>query len=173
MLEYIILGFLMECSMSGYDIKQSMSHSTANFFDASFGSIYPALKRLEEKGLIISKEAVESGKYKKYYEILEQGKKEFFSWLEVPVDFSSLKQEYLVKQFFYIHLPEEKVKAHLEHFIESVKDHLNKLIELEKLIKEHADVYKYSTLRYGMDFMSFAAGWYENLLKEISNKNGG
>ncbi|WP_236880832.1 PadR family transcriptional regulator [Clostridioides difficile] len=49
MLEYIILGFLMEKELSGYDLKQIMSESTSYFFDASFGSIYPALKRLETK----------------------------------------------------------------------------------------------------------------------------
>ena len=55
MLEYIILGFLMGCAASGYDLKQYMAESTSYFFDASYGSIYPALKRLEEKKLILSR----------------------------------------------------------------------------------------------------------------------
>ncbi|WP_088185748.1 PadR family transcriptional regulator [Desulfosporosinus sp. FKA] len=53
MTEYILLGFLMQNSMTGYDIKQHMSMSTSYFIDASFGSIYPALKRLEQKGFIL------------------------------------------------------------------------------------------------------------------------
>lgn len=49
MLEYIILGFLLSKDLTGYDLKQRMAKSTSFFFDASFGSIYPALKRLEAK----------------------------------------------------------------------------------------------------------------------------
>ncbi|MFZ5354037.1 MAG: PadR family transcriptional regulator [Bacillota bacterium] len=168
MLEYIILGFLTECNMSGYDIKQFMTNSTSNFYDASFGSIYPALKRLEEKGYIASKETVEEGKYKKYYEILEPGKKEFLSWLKKPMDFNSQKQEHLVKQFFYIHLPAESVKEHLKHFIEGVKENYNKLDELEKDVEKHADYYKLSTLRFGKEFMRFVIKWYESFLKELN-----
>ena len=77
MIEFIILGFLMTNNMTGYDIKQKMSISTSNFIDASFGSIYPTLKRLEQKKLICFEEIVENGKLKKVYCVTEQGKKEF------------------------------------------------------------------------------------------------
>ncbi len=53
MLQFVILGFLMNCDMNGYAIKKKMSLSTVNFVDASFGSIYPALKRLHQHGYII------------------------------------------------------------------------------------------------------------------------
>ena len=72
---------------SGYDLKLWMSSCTSNFFDASFGSIYPALKRLEAKDLIRSVEQVESGKFKKIYSIREAGKKEFMAWLSAPILF--------------------------------------------------------------------------------------
>ena len=170
MLEYIILGFLQEMDLSGYDIKQCMTYSTSNFFDASFGSIYPALKRLEERGLISSKGAVEGSKYKKYYHVLEEGKKEFLNWLAQPVDFSGIKQEYLVKQFFYRYLPKDKVLILLEHFIGSIKETIKKLHGIEKTIEGNADYYRSSTLYYGLDFMSFALRWYERMYKEIQEK---
>ena len=81
MLEYIILGFLMGCAASGYDLKQYMAESTSYFFDASYGSIYPALKRLEEKKLILSEEKVTGGKFKKLYSITEEGRGVFLTWL--------------------------------------------------------------------------------------------
>ena len=62
MLEYIILGFLMRRKATGYDLKQYMAESTSYFFDASYGSIYPALKRLEEKKFLCSEEQVTGGK---------------------------------------------------------------------------------------------------------------
>lgn len=51
MLIYVILGFLCEKDMTGYEIKQKMTLSTSNFIDASFGSIYPMLKKMEKGSL--------------------------------------------------------------------------------------------------------------------------
>ncbi len=90
MLEYIILGFLMEKELSGYDLKQIMSESTSYFFDASFGSIYPALKRLETKGYIHYHEVIDGSKLKKLYSITNTGKEVFLEWLKKPINF--LKQ---------------------------------------------------------------------------------
>ncbi|HGM3220142.1 PadR family transcriptional regulator [Clostridioides difficile] len=52
----------MEKELSGYDLKQKMSTSTSYFFDASFGSIYLALKRLEEKDYICYREVIDGSK---------------------------------------------------------------------------------------------------------------
>jgi len=99
MLEYIILGLLMSKEMSGYDLKQYMLKSTSNFFNAGYGSIYPALKRMEAKGLISSRETVDGGKYKKLYSIKEPGIAEFREWLDLPVKFSKDSLDHLVKIF--------------------------------------------------------------------------
>ena len=77
MLEYIILGFLMRRKATGYDLKQYMAESTSYFFDASYGSIYPALKRLEEKKFLCSEEQVTGGKFKKLFRY--RGRTETFS----------------------------------------------------------------------------------------------
>ncbi|MGO0861788.1 PadR family transcriptional regulator [Clostridioides difficile] len=113
MLEYIILGFLMEKELSGYDLKQRMSTSTSYFFDASFGSIYPALKRLEEKGYIYYREVIDGGKLKKLYSITDIGKSYFLEWLEKPIKFSKTKQDHLVNIFFYEYLPKEIIETNL------------------------------------------------------------
>jgi DNA-binding PadR family transcriptional regulator len=75
--EYILLGFLMERDMTGYDMKQHMSFSTSYFVDASFGSIYPSLKRLQQKRLVESNETVEKGKLKKPIPSTSTGRRNF------------------------------------------------------------------------------------------------
>ena len=44
----IILSFLRLRPRSGYDIRQAVSVSTQFFWGASFGQIYPELRRLED-----------------------------------------------------------------------------------------------------------------------------
>ena len=43
----VLLGFLMNTSMTGYDLKKAFSISFSFFSGLSYGSIYPALKKME------------------------------------------------------------------------------------------------------------------------------
>ncbi|MFZ5965709.1 MAG: PadR family transcriptional regulator [Bacillota bacterium] len=169
MLEYIILGFLMYGEKSGYDLKQCMLKSTSNFFDASFGSIYPALKKLEAKGFISLRETVEGGKYKKLYAISEHGKSDFMNWLGQPVNFSKTRPDHLVKIFFFGFLPKEKAVENLKAFIKEVEPVLNMLKEHENGAKEKADFFQLNTLLFGINYYEFVINWSNHLLKGFRN----
>ncbi len=174
MLEYIILGFLMKEEMSGYDLKQWMANCTSYFFDASFGSIYPALKRLEEKGCISCHEVVESSKFKKLYTITDMGKSYFLSWLEKPIIFSKTKQEHLVYFYFYQYLPKEKAILNLKTFISDVESCFNQLNKEKADVEKAYDVsqftFVYSTMVYGVHYYQFIINWCNNLLKQIEGE---
>ena len=53
----VILGMLAARPRSGYEIKQLVDSSARFFWAASYGQIYPELKRLEEAGLITGADA--------------------------------------------------------------------------------------------------------------------
>ena len=48
----VILGMLKLGVRTGYDIKKAIDFSTQFFWSASYGQIYPELKRLREAGLV-------------------------------------------------------------------------------------------------------------------------
>ena len=50
MLESIILGMVSDNDFTGYDIKKLIENGIGVFYKASYGSLYPALKRLTDKG---------------------------------------------------------------------------------------------------------------------------
>src|SRR5256714_12543314 len=50
----VVLGMLRLGKRTGYEIKQLVDVSTRFFWAASYGQIYPELKRLEERGLVES-----------------------------------------------------------------------------------------------------------------------
>lgn len=54
MLELAILGLLKEQSLHGYELKKRLGDTLGPFSGASFGSLYPALRRLELAGAITS-----------------------------------------------------------------------------------------------------------------------
>ena len=173
MLEFIILGFLMYGERSGYDLKQCMTNSTSYFFDASFGSIYPALKRLDKKGMITFREVVEGNKYKKVYQISGSGKTAFLKWIEEPIEFEKSRHDHLVKIFFYEFLPKEKAMKILKMLIQEINPVVKKLTDQkDKAIEKH-DVYQfyyqYSTMIYGIEFYHFVINWCKDLIRKLEN----
>ena len=48
----VILGMVAAKPRSGYEIKQLIDRSARFFWAASYGQIYPELKKLEDAGLI-------------------------------------------------------------------------------------------------------------------------
>lgn len=168
MTDFIILGFLMRQSMSGYDIKQHMGYSTSHFIDASFGSIYPSLKRLEQKGLLNSKEEISNGKIKKIYSITEGGKEEFLKWLKEPIKASKSSMEIaLAKIFFYDNLPKEDAINLISRYIEDITKLKHNLLDLKPVVLNHADNFEISTLNFGLDFYDFTINWYKNYLIKL------
>src|SRR6266576_6491999 len=52
MLELAVLGLLSEQPRHGYDLKKRLSETLGPLWGISFGSLYPALRRLERSGAI-------------------------------------------------------------------------------------------------------------------------
>ena len=52
MLELAVLGLLSEQPLHGYELKKRLSETLGPLWGISFGSLYPALRRLERSGAI-------------------------------------------------------------------------------------------------------------------------
>jgi DNA-binding PadR family transcriptional regulator len=166
LLEYILLGFLTFKEMSGYDLKQTMAVSTSHFFDASFGSIYPALKKLEAKEWVRCREVVDGSKYKKLYAITDTGKTAFMDWLERPVPFSKTGVDFLVPVFFYSLLPKEIRIRQLKQIVVRAQELLDGLELQREEVKGKADPYIYSTLQFGLQYYTHMINWCSSLIQE-------
>src|SRR3984893_3684831 len=98
---YALLGVLSICPGSGYDVKKFMERSTANFWNESYGQIYPILKQLADEGLTTSHAEKQEGKPERYvYTLTDKGREELRRWLSEPVEYVVERQELLLKLFF-------------------------------------------------------------------------
>lgn len=165
----IILGCLSTKPMSGYAIKQMIDNSTAQFYNASYGSIYPTLKRHEDNGLVSSRETVEGGRYQKIYEITPAGRAVFMDWLHEAPKPIVVKYEMLVRLFFFENLkPAEQQRQLLGH-LEQVRAAQQELRAIEPIAREE-DPYKQLTWQWGDEFYSFLIQWYEKLLRQLKDR---
>src|SRR5713101_4090286 len=76
-LDMLVLRTLIFGPLHGYGIAQAIRGSSAEALDIEFGSLYPALKRLELKGWIAAKwEISEHNRRAKYYRLTPVGRKQ-------------------------------------------------------------------------------------------------
>jgi PadR family transcriptional regulator PadR len=77
LLEMLVLRTLIFGPLHGYGIAKSIQTRSNDSIEIEFGSLYPALKRLEHKGWIVSKWGIsEQNRRAKYYRLTPAGKKQ-------------------------------------------------------------------------------------------------
>ncbi|MDZ5470589.1 PadR family transcriptional regulator [Bacillus sp. 31A1R] len=97
-IEHSILAVLSFGPSSGYDIKSEFEHEASGlFWGASYGSIYPKLKKLEETGYIFALEEEDEGRKKKLYELTKKGWLELEQWLGETPSYPIIKDELFMK----------------------------------------------------------------------------
>lgn len=175
MLDYIIIGMLMDAAYTGYDIKKHIEEGIGIFYKASYGSLYPALKRLTEKELLAMTVQPEGGRQKKYYIATKYGKKVFYQWLCTPSDSVSGSENTLVKVYFFDKLEQSVRENLLKEFERKHIAYLRKLLELEKKFDklENRDCFyfKLSTLYYGIKITQDNINWCRHLLNKQPLEN--
>ena len=80
MLELAILGLLLESPMHGYELRKRLTGLLGAFRAFSYGSLYPALRRMQADGLI-AENAAPAGtpvrRARRVYQLTEAGRRRF------------------------------------------------------------------------------------------------
>jgi PadR family transcriptional regulator PadR len=89
-LEMLILKALVSEDRHGWGISKRLKQISSGTFSLNIGSLYPALYRLEKKGLVESYPALsEKGRDARFYTLLPKGKKhledQLANWREFSI----------------------------------------------------------------------------------------
>ncbi len=77
-LDLIVLKLLRAGPANGWDLTQSIQAVSKGALDVNYGSLYPALRRLEAKGLIKGRwGASENNRRARFYELTASGLRQF------------------------------------------------------------------------------------------------
>jgi DNA-binding PadR family transcriptional regulator len=172
-MDCVILGLLSHEDLTGYEIKKRMDTALKLFWGASFGSIYPTLKDLVEKGLATKSEAKEGGRDKVIYTITEQGRQHLKNWLASAVDKDEMRYETLLRLFFGDEVGAKTTLKHIENFEEKIKNEIpfleNSIKTLENLDDQKgAHLYYRLTALFGVKVFNAYLEWCDeakNVLK--------
>jgi len=163
----LCLAILYNGDASGYEIRKlSTDGECAYFVEASFGSIYPALARLEEEGNVTSHVEIQEGRpAKKVYAITENGRAHFLNSLFDDLGDDVYRSEFLLFARFAKELPQSLVETRLRERINKLDGQIG---DLRKTLSEHdghaADAW---VIRYGIDCLTVARGYIESHMHEL------
>ncbi|MFL5828621.1 MAG: PadR family transcriptional regulator [Solirubrobacteraceae bacterium] len=131
----VILGMLAMGNSSGYDIKQFVDKSTRHFWAASYGQIYPELKRLEDAGLVQGRQEPTGERARTVYDVTDAGREALHSWLasSEPLAYE-LRDEGMLKLFFSDNLPERRVEI-----IREMRERSERKLAQLRAIRPHAE----------------------------------
>lgn len=114
----IILGILQNGPHTGYEINDILQTRLNHFFDATFGMIYPTLKKLEQEKLVTKQQVAQTDKpNKNIYTITPTGKVVLSKALLAPTADEIFKSDVLMRLYFSQNLPASQVAEFLQEEI--------------------------------------------------------
>jgi DNA-binding PadR family transcriptional regulator len=164
----VILGLLSISPRSGYDVKATVDRSTRFFWSASYGQIYPELRRLEQEGLIEGEDAPNGRRARRVYRLTEAGRSELEAWLLRSGTLTvELRDESLLRLFFADAIPREQALLLLEGRRRGHEQFLEVLRAIDARPGDDppfADL----VLRWGLAFNEWGATWCTEQLERLS-----
>jgi PadR family transcriptional regulator AphA len=108
----VILAMIASGSQTGYDMKQLVDKATRYFWAASYGQIYPELRRLEEHGLVRGYDEPRGGRARTVYVLTEAGQDALQGWLQPDVEpMFEVRDEGMLRLFFSdLGTPEQRIE---------------------------------------------------------------
>jgi len=163
----VILGMVEHGPKSGYEIKSIVDISTRFFWAASYGQIYPELKRLEEEGLIQGVADPQGGRQRTVYSITDSGRETLREWLTSPEPFTyELRDEGKLKFFFAGALTHEEQLDLLRRMCEHHEAFVERLQKAEPTARA-AGGFPYQALLYGIRHHRWVANEYRRMAAEL------
>jgi len=172
-----ILGFIAARPRSGYEIKQLVDFSTQYFWAASYGRIYPELKRLEKEGLIEGTDASNGARTRTVFALTAKGRKAADKWISTRPEIYEVRDEGLLKLFFADTLdPARAPEVAREHAARSAAIAAELRALQEAMAEGKAEAPEYtedagsdSVLAFGIALNEFTADWFERRARELES----
>lgn len=165
MIEMAVLGLLKDRSMHGYELKKELTAQLGQFWQFSYGSLYPTVKRLERSGAverIFPKEDVK--RRLNIYRITKIGEEMFTKALSEHTAVDDARFSMKLAFFRYLK-PVDRVEV-LERRRAYLTEKLAVMRSKLRTYRERIDAYTLQLMEHGVDTTTADIEWIDKLLAE-------
>ena len=160
----VILGLVALGPRTGYDVKRIADHSTRFFWGASYGQIYPELRRLERVGLVEATDEPRGRVRRRVYRITPAGEKAVREWLLDDTTAFEIRDEGLLRLFFSELLRSDEILD----LVRRRRAWFEVTAEYFREIGEDLDAEDDVVLQYGIELMEWNAAWFARFEERFS-----
>lgn len=163
----LCLGYLSLRAATGYEIKKDFGEGVfCHFFEAGYGSIYPALNQLAADGLVSAREEEQAGKPdKKVYSITDKGRAELAKALSALPARDKYKSEFLFIMLMQQHVGQAQKLAAMKQQIRYLREDLASIAECRAATPP--DPACTFVMGYGEAVLTAAVSYLETHLAEL------
>ncbi len=169
-LGYALLGLLQQQDRSGNDLRKIFSSTPMTSFSDSPGSIYPALRRLEQRGLVRSRVQERAGlRRRRLFHLTPAGLSELKRWQKQPIGREDIIRgtDELLLRFSFM---DQSLGEHESlRFLNALKAELTSYIpDLRAFLGEHGKVMSISgrlALESGINSYECLLQWARNAVR--------
>jgi DNA-binding PadR family transcriptional regulator len=163
----VILGLIAFGKCTGYDIKSFVDKTTRYFWAASYGQIYPELKRLEKRGLVRGRPEPSGSRARTVFELTDAGTAALEQWLGSEEEvLYELRDEGMLKLFFSDSLPERQIDI-----VRAIRKREERGLAHLRSIEPHASkgpTGAYLTLQMGIGLTEWTIKWCEATERQLA-----
>lgn len=161
MVELLILGLLKEVPLHGYELKKRIENIVGYFGSVSYGSLYPMLRKLEERGHVTKSINDQTGPSRIVYQITFEGEARFMELMQDPGAPFSLKM-------LLIHSiqPSERMQLLEQQQNEWVHKLKERRRDQERIAERYIHRYRAALLTRSMEHLERDIVWIQNLIQE-------
>jgi DNA-binding PadR family transcriptional regulator len=182
--EQVLLGLIVDEPSSGYALKTFLSTTPASVYQPSSGALYPALKRLEQYGLLRSGPDVAVGRRKRrIYHATTAGIAAHIAWVRQPVRPATVAQDLGLHLMRFVFLGGLLPKDEVLVFLGSLADALDALVgDLERFAAAAAagsatvageGAYPALALEHGIAVHRASLAWARRTRRELASDHPG
>lgn len=171
-LDHTVLGVLADGPLHGYELRKRLTAILGTFRALSFGSLYPCLHRLSEKGWVepidvISRREVASVASKRsrvVYALTPEGKEAFGAWVQSAGPDSWEDEAFVARMAFFSHTGAQVRLRILEGRRARLEERLQALEESISRASERVDVYAERLQQHSLESAEREVSWLEELI---------
>ncbi|WP_435298870.1 PadR family transcriptional regulator [Timonella sp. A28] len=170
-LETAILGLLNDAHLHGYELRKRLNLVLGSFRALSYGSLYPCLKSMESRGLIIGRDSTEApphaltGKRARIvYRLTPEGKEHLQSVLSSSGPAAWEDESFDVRFAFFSQTDAETRIRILEGRRSRLNERLETVRESNSRTRERLDEYTLELQRHGLEQVEREVRWLDGLI---------
>jgi DNA-binding PadR family transcriptional regulator len=165
-----ILGVLSFGPHSGYDIKAFVDRTLRFFWAASYGSIYPELKRLEAMGLISASDDATGGRKRTVYALTDAGRDRLHAWVMSDESLAyELRDEGLLKLFVASNVAPGDEDAVVRQMLLRHQETLDALRTVTDVKDMDPNRTPSRVAAFGVALHEFTTEWLERLERDLAS----